>query len=330
MLLGKRWSGCSPHLFLPGMRDERNPTPNMILSPQQKIVINALIPVARIATNGSKSEHSFRPLTTSMIVGPSGSGKSWVARELAKVMGLPSLVINVETYVVISARSEPYSMSSLISWLATLENGGVLILDELDKLGAGEDCSWDRHVRLELHDICDGIIPISAKIPGPVEDPSWDFPPDHPQESIAREVLEERLKNRVMIVGCGAWQHAWRTNANRLGFSPDTNHRQDTPSNAQILGSIAPELRQRFRDEVLMILPMSRGDYYACACEIEKSLNPDIRSAWKLLLGDAIERAIKGTLGMRIFEELMLQSMIHSMRQPARQATQENPCMILE
>jgi hypothetical protein len=305
-------------------------TKHMILSPQQKIVINALIPVAKIATNGSKSEQNFRPLTTTMLVGPSGSGKSWVARELAKVMGLPFLVINVETYVVISARSEPYSINSLISWLSTLENGGVLILDELDKLGKGEECSWDRHVMLELHDICDGIIPISAKIPGPVEETSWDFPPSNPHNFVTREVLEERLRNRVMIIGCGAWQYAWSTNANRLGFSSDTTHRQDAPSNAQILRSIAPELRQRFRDEVIMIRPMSRGDYYACACEIEKTLKPDIRSAWNLLLGDAIERAIKGNLGMRIYEELMLQSMIMSMEQPVSQANQENPCMFLD
>jgi hypothetical protein len=297
---------------------------HMVLSPQQKSIINALIPVARVATNGSKSDQSFRPLTPTMIVGPSGSGKSWVARELAKIMGLPSLVINVETYVVTSARSEPYSMTSLISWLATLENGGILILDELDKLGEGEECSWDRHVRLELHDILDGNIPISAKIPGSIEDSLWGLPPNEARDNVVRVELEERLRNRVMIVGCGAWQHAWSANGNRLGFSPDTTYRLDAPSNAQILESIAPELRQRFRDEVLMILPMRRDDYYACACEIEKTLKPDIRSAWKLLLGEAIERAIKGTLGMRAFEELMLQSMIHSMGQTARKTIHED------
>ena len=306
----------------------------MILSPQQQFVINALIPVTKIATNGCKSGQSFCALTNTMLLGPSGVGKSYIARALAKVMGLPALVINVATYVVISARSEPYSMTSICAWLAELESGGILILDELDKLGpdgsGGESCDWNRHVRLELHEILQGSIPISAKLPCPSHDPMSEGPPDETTVSIVRGVLEERLRNHVMIVGCGAWQRAWRANANRLGFSSNSVPIQDAPSNAQILESISCELRQRFRDEVLMLQPMRREDYHAVASEIEKTLKADIRSAWKLLLEDAIDRAIAGALGMRAFEELLLQAMIYSMRQHVKTTTQEKSAEFLE
>ena len=64
----------------------------MILSPQQQRVMDALIPVAEIATDGSRENLTVMPRCHSLIVGPSGSGKSYVARKIAEELGLPCIV----------------------------------------------------------------------------------------------------------------------------------------------------------------------------------------------------------------------------------------------
>lgn len=223
---------------------------------------------------------------------------------------MPTLTINVATWIVIASRSEPWTVSIIAEWLDRLRGGGILVLDEIDKIGTAADSSeWSRYVRLELHDVAQGIIPVATRLP--IEETRVSSNPD-PIGSL-RASLEKKLREQVLILGCGAWQAAWRTNGKAIGFTGSADSLlAEAPSREQILKSIDPELRQRFRDELVLLPPMTPGDYLDIARQFASKVPKEALPAWELRLDASIERAAAGCLGMRAFEELLLEALIIS------------------
>lgn len=286
----------------------------MILSPQQHTALQTLLPVARIATSGIRSGLPVLPRTHTLLIGPSGSGKSFLARALGQKLGLPVLVINVATWVITAAKSEPWTISTIAEWIDRLPlGGGVLALDEIDKLQSAAE--WTRYVRLEIHDLLDGVISAAAKLPiDPANDADVPIPIDTEGGTRTfREELAQRLRERVFVLGCGAWQSAWRANSRSMGFNSGSSPALATPpSREQILADIDPELRQRFRDEAILLPTMMPEDYANVARDIARIIPVELLPAWKKELGRVLRRAADGSLGMRALEELLLKALLLS------------------
>lgn len=289
-----------------------------ILSPRQEEVLRQILPIARIATGGAVANLPVRPRTHTLVVGPSGAGKSHIAREIGRTLGMPALVINVSSWVVLSARNEPWTCSEICSWLDAIgTGGGILVLDEIDKLGGGGDSSWLGHITLEIHDLLDGVIPLAARLPGQPDNEPWECA--SATDNRIREMLSSRLRNHVFVFGCGAWQAAWEGMAKRrIGFggdAPDTG----LPRPKQIVETIKPELRQRFRDTICWLPPMTGEDYHTVSGRIAAALpDPRMREVWDRLSAPMIRRATDGGLGMRVFEELMLAVLLELPGQPVQ------------
>lgn len=280
----------------------------MILSPQQQHALTKLLPVARIATSGSRAGLPVLPRTHSLLIGPSGSGKSHLARRLGDMLGIPTLVVNVATWMIAGSRADPWTISQIADWLDRLPGAGVLVLDEIDKINLPNE--WTRNVRVEIHDLLDGVLPAATKLP--IESlPAESFPQGSGIDQ--KEELERILRERVMVIGCGAWQSAWRGNARTLGFAPGTKSiLPEPPTREQILQEIDPELRQRFRDEIVLLPTMLPADYARVAGDIARQIPPDLLPAWQKEIGGVLRRAADGSLGMRALEELLLQAMLLS------------------
>jgi len=281
------------------------------LSPAQQRVMAELLPIARIAVDGTRDGMSLLARTHSVILGPSGSGKTHLAKRIAKEMGLPSLTINVATWILLSNKAEPTTWTTIVEWLATLQTGGVIIIDELDKLSTGGSAhEYTNYLRLEIHDLLDASIPTSIKMPPKLDFYGTSIPWECPPLPWERGEMGQFLRERIMIIACGAWQSAWRSNSRQLGFSTELELEPEPPSKQQILGSIDAELRQRFRDSVAILPPMMPADYLAVAETLALQIPQEAREAWREHLGAAIKTAMAGTLGMRVFEELLLTALI--------------------
>lgn len=285
----------------------------MILSPQQQHALDQLLPVGRIATSGIRAGLPVNPRTHTLLIGPSGSGKSFLARKLAQSLGIPCLVINVATWVITASRSEPWTMSSIAEWVDRLQGGGVLVLDEIDKIDSPAE--WTRYVRLEIHDVLDGIIPAATKLPiDPPADADFPVPVDTVGGTMTfREILAKKLREEVMVIGCGAWQSAWKANGRAMGFSGSSVPMlPEPPTREQLLASIDAELRQRFRDEVVLLPTMMPTDYSEVARDLARKIPAELLPAWRKELGAALRRAADGSLGMRALEELLLRALLLS------------------
>ncbi|MEI7910242.1 MAG: AAA family ATPase [Verrucomicrobiota bacterium] len=284
----------------------------MILSPQQQSVLNELIPIARIATNGMRADMPIRPRTHALIVSPSGGGKSFLASCIGTRMGLPTMIIQVPSWVVLAAKNEPWTFSDVCEFVYKSPNGAVIVLDEVDK-GSNGSSDWSATIFGELLALLDGVIPQATKLPIDMDDiSSWEIPQPNPPVLVERRVLEKRLRERVFIVGCGAWQHAWRSNSRRIGF-PMQKPSIEPPSREQLLQSMEPELRQRFRSQICWLPPMGRSDYQTVSDSIVKTIqNPETRRIWCGLADAAIDQALADGLGMRVFEDLMLTALLQT------------------
>lgn len=222
------------------------------------------------------------------------------------------MVINVSSWVVLSAKNEPWTLSTICEFIYNSPNGAVIVLDEVDK-GSNGASDWSATIFCELLGLLDGVIPQATKLPIDMDDiSSWEFPQPNPPVLVERNVLERRLRERIFIVGCGAWQHAWRRNSRQIGF-PMGKSAIEAPSRDQILSAMEPELRQRFRNKVCWLPPMCRSDYQTVSDSIVKSIpNPEVRRVWRALEDAAIDQAVADGLGMRVFEELMLTAMLQT------------------
>jgi hypothetical protein len=296
-----------------------------ILSPQQQRVMEELMPIAQIATDGTRDGMALLPRCHSLILGPSGSGKTYLAKKIAEQLNLPCLTLNVATWILLSNKAEPTTWTSIVEWLGALRTGGVIILDECDKLsgmGAGFVHEYTNFLRLEIHDLLDSSIPISVKMPAQLDFDGTSIPWDVPPLPWDPNDLGKFLRERVMIIGCGAWQAAWKSNGRQLGFSSGPPPVPEPPTRNQILGSIDSELRQRFRDQVSILPPMMPADFIAVAKKLALQIPQEAQAAWREHLGCAIKTAVDGNLGMRVFEELLLKALVLA-RQPKTQ-TPEN------
>ena len=117
------------------------------------------------------------------------------------MLGISTLVINVSSWVVLSAKNEPWTYSEICSWLdANGSAGGILVLDEIDKLTSNGDTSWLNHIILEIHDLLDGIIPLAARLPSQPEYDVWEGVPATVSDTQLREMLSARRNRRADAV----------------------------------------------------------------------------------------------------------------------------------
>jgi len=123
-----------------------------------------------------------------------------------------------------------------------------------------------------------------------------------------RQCLCDQLRPRVFVVGCGAWQGAWKSNTRSLGFCITATSLPEPPSRQQILGSIDAELRLRFRDEIAVLPPMIPEDYAAVARKLVTKIPPHARPHWDKLIGQAIREGVTRLNRVAIFARLSAKS----------------------
>lgn len=277
-----------------------NPAP--LVFPHQRQAFEQLVELTQIALYTQHHCFPIRPRTSSLIIGPTGSGKTYLASAIAKALNIPILVISVSEWVLIgcSTRGASTTWPAIVEFLAKNKSAeGVMIAaEELEKLSS--NTSWERFQLTELYSLLDLRIPDNLR----------DQDEDEIISSTTMESAREVLSSRTMLIGMAAFQDIWEAQQSpAIGFG-QTSTLAEMPSLKQLAECIPPELANRFRSEVIILPPLKECDYHEMLIQCAEKVPANFRERFLAMGKQAIPLAAHNRKGPRFLEELLVDLLI--------------------
>jgi len=232
--------------------------------------------------------------TNSLLIGPSGSGKSYLARAVAQSFGLECKNLTVAEWMVLGSgtKGAKRSWNSIFDFLVKnhSKKGAVIFLDEIDKLDGTGD--WSQHLRVEVFRLLDLTIP-----------PDLLDEDDHTTDPTLFREVSEFLKHRTFIIAAGAFQSLWDDGSKKVGgFGGD---QETEPPSQEILSRyLAKELINRFRSDVVILEQLTIADYESMLLSSAEKMPPQFQERFLLLGEQRIAEARRNHQGVRFLEEL--------------------------
>ena len=295
-----------------------------IIFAHQRHAFERLVEIARACFFTSRETLPVSIRANSLIIGPSGSGKSFLARAVADhigEVGVPFLDLSISDWVLLgnSERGGINTWPAIARFLQAnrRKEGVIIFVDELQH--AWGDCAYERFLRVELFSLFDLRLPhgLSAKIDDEIGERT--FAPSDLAE------IQDVLSNRTMIIGAGAFQEIWeRQDTKPVGFH-SLGAAMEIPTLTNLAETLPTELINRFRSELLILRPLELHDYESML-EVTARLVPSYLRETFLRLGyERLPEVTRLRQGTRYLEELMLDTLLEEralMRDSNRPAPQ--------
>jgi ATP-dependent protease Clp ATPase subunit len=259
-----------------------------MIYPYQQKVYDELIKTLAAHKLSKEYQLPVNPRLNRLVIGSTGSGKSYLASYAAEVAGWKTFHINASGWIIIGARETP-TWTYIIKWLLSMKDDeyGVIILDELDKIWGSE--SWTRYLRSELYCLIDGLIP-----------PNYDGAEGIEGRLFSNEELVKKLSDMV-IIGAGAFQE--EVESNQIGFIKTIETTEKTSQDLSKL--IQRELINRFQGTILQIPNLTSKDYNLMIEHLEGKVKPEFYVVIKEKASKMIENAVRDRLGARFVENVI-------------------------
>jgi len=290
-----------------GAENGESPAPKAQILPHQQNVFEQLLELTQIATCTQHGCFPIRPRTSTLVIGPSGSGKTFMPKALQECLGLPLCLVAISDWILLGCASRGASVTwpAIAGFLAKhyTAPGVIIAIDEIDKLS--RRTSWEVFITAEVFALLDLRIPDNLR----------DRDDDSSMSETLLEKAKEVLSSRTMIIGMGAFQDIWEERqAPTIGFQTE-----DTDSEMPGLRSLAeivpPELANRFRSQILVLPPLTVGDYHAMLDKCAQGIPGNFRLRFLAMGRAAIPEAFTNRKGPRFLEELLVDVLIAERRE---------------
>ena len=300
---------------------DTSPPPNRLLLDHQREPLEKLLSVARACFAISRNSFGIQPRCNTLIVGPSGSGKSHLARLTAEELGVPILTVSTADWIPVgcSGRGAVPTWPMIFNFLDRhhKKEGLVIFLDEVDKIGG--DTTWNGYLRNEAFSLLDLRIPEGIIIDD-----------DQPSKE-SFEIAQSALRNRTLLIAAGAFQDIWEQRSiERIGFGV-SDAKPEATELSHLTSLIPRELANRFRADLIVLPQLQRPDYERMLDRAAEQLPPYLRNTFLRLGNKRIAEALRCRLGCRFAEELLLDTIMEEraqIRSNSVPATSEEPdCM---
>ena len=274
---------------------------------------------ARAFFRGGWHDLPIQPRWPTLIVGPTGTGKTTLAAMAAEAVGASILRVSAPSWMPAGAhnRSTRETIAVIAEHVAGHDKT-ILVADELDKIisgpggatrgggggGGGMDggSPWQSYVRNEIYDLLDSRWPTGLADPDTIDD----------DDKISLQALTKKLKQSVYIVGCGTFQDYYDSAAGRrsMGFAAQVDHEIDQISAEIVAEKLPRELANRFNGKLIRLPELTPNDYHRIAEEATNKLPARMRDTYRIEVARLIPEAIAAKKGIRFLEEAMLQVLV--------------------
>jgi hypothetical protein len=255
-----------------------------VLTRSQHAAFARALALAELFFEEDRVQLLLKPKCFALLAGPTGAGKSAIARRLAEKLGAHLLHLSYGGWLP-QGVGKDYQPTTYKILEAAAEHRRVLVfIDEFDKLGnQSSTTEWHRSVMADIYLILDGVWPIAAyrrhaKVESAVANPKTD---------------------NVYILAAGTWQSATGSAPkSRIGFGGPG---QENSIEALIreTQAIPTELLARFHQDIILLS-------YPSPDEIPALLDAYGLSALAAQAGERIDpKSISFSKGgMRVFEAM--------------------------
>jgi len=276
-----------------------------MLFPHQKEVFKSLLQTARVCFGSSWQSLPIRPRFARFVSGPSGAGKTHVARAVAEELDMPFFTVDASTWIPLgaSSRGATFTWVEIGRWLREHPQG-IIFLDELDKVGSSPE-GWLNYVRVEIFSLLDRRLPAGLSL---YETEDED---DSQRHAIELGVVAQRLAQGVFFIGAGAFQNIWEARGKAVAGFHLAEKTEAGLTHRQMAQAIPTEMVNRFTGPILSLRQLSREDYALmlrrCVRSLPKGLAGKVEGIGRKSLDDAVDNR----LGVRWLEEIMLRALMH-------------------
>lgn len=264
-----------------------------MLFSHQLPAFQALFARASLFFDGPWRNLPIRPRFNSLVVGPTGVGKTTLVQMLANMLGIQFLRVSASSWMPTGAHDRGTHQTTVeIAAALSSEERTILFIDELEKLYSS-DSSWQSYIRNEILDILDGRFPLGMH-----------------SDDYDDEVIRNRLSQTTFFIAAGTFQSFFDSYRSSIGGFSGEAAAPESPDFSLLPDFLPREISNRFNPDLIILRSLTRADYQQMIVKAAAELPASLRPSFQLIAECSITEAIKTGLGCRMIEQALLSALL--------------------